>query len=146
MIRLADQVDNIVGVKDASGDPAEAARIVAMTPDDFELYSGEDSLNLPLLAVGAVGFISVAAHWSAAEHRRMLDAFTSGDVAGAQGVNDLLRLSYDFETGPDWPNPMPTKAMLRTLDLAVGQCRLPLGPAPASLEDEARSVYADLRD
>ena len=146
MIRLADEVDTIVGVKDAAGDPAEAARIVASTPDDFELYSGEDNLNLPLLAVGAVGFVSVAAHWSAAEHRRMLDAFTSGDHVGAQGLNDLLRRSYDFETGPDWPNPMPTKAMLRTLGLAVGQCRLPLGPAPSELDDQARSVYADLRD
>jgi 4-hydroxy-tetrahydrodipicolinate synthase len=146
MIRLAHEVDNIVGVKDATGDPAGAARIVASTPEHFELYSGEDSLNLPLLAVGAVGCISVAAHWSAPEHRRMLDAFTSGDVTGAQALNDALRPSYDFETGPDWPNPLPTKAMLRTLDLAVGQCRLPLGPAPASLEDEARSVYADLRD
>lgn len=145
LVRLADEVANIVGVKDATGDPATAARLIAATPDDFVLYSGEDSLNLPLLAVGAVGVVSVAAHWSATEHRRMLDAFASGDVAGARSLNDALRPSYDFETGPDTPNPMPTKAMLRTLDLSVGQCRLPVGPAPASLEDRARQVYADLR-
>jgi len=145
MVRLADEVDNIAGVKDATGNPAEAARLIAATPDDFELYSGEDSLNLPLLAVGSVGVVSVAAHWSAAEHRRMLDAFNAGDVAGARAVNDRLRPSYDFETGPDTPNPMPTKAMLRTLDLRVGQCRLPVGPAPAELEDRARQVHADLR-
>jgi 4-hydroxy-tetrahydrodipicolinate synthase len=145
IVRLADEVANIVGVKDASGDPAEAARLIGATPDDFELYSGEDALNLPLLAVGGVGFVSVAAHWSAPEHRRLLDAFTSGDVAGARALNDALRPSYDFETGPDTPNPMPTKAMMRTLDLPVGQCRLPVGPAPGSLEDGARAVYADLR-
>jgi 4-hydroxy-tetrahydrodipicolinate synthase len=145
MVRLADEVATIAGVKDASGDPAESARLVAATPDDFELYSGEDSLNLPLLAVGAVGFISVAGHWAAAEHRRMIDAFSSGDVARARVANDALRLSYDFETGPETPNPMPAKAMLRTLDLPAGQCRLPVGPAPSSLEDRARLVHADLR-
>ena len=71
--------------------------------------------------------------------------YSAGDVAGARAVNDRLRPSYDFETGPDTPNPMPTKAMLRTLDLRVGQCRLPVGPAPAELEDRARQVHADLR-
>jgi 4-hydroxy-tetrahydrodipicolinate synthase len=145
MVRLADEVPSIVGVKDASGDPAEAARLIADSPDDFELYSGEDAMNLPLLAVGGVGFVSVAAHWAAPEHRRMIDAFASGDVAGARAVNDILRPSYDFETGPDTPNPMPTKAMLRALDLPAGQCRLPVGPAPSSLEDRARAVHADLR-
>lgn len=145
MIRLADEVPNVVGVKDAAGSPAESARLIAATPDDFELYSGEDAVNLPLLAVGAAGFVSVAAHWSAPEHRRLIDAYTDGDVAGARALNDALRPSYDFETGPDTPNPMPTKAMLRSLDLPAGQCRLPVGPAPASLEDRARAVLADLR-
>lgn len=145
IVRLADEVPNIVGVKDAAGDPAEAARLIGATADDFELYSGEDCLNLALLAVGATGFVSVAAHWSAAEHRDMIDAFRSGDVERARAVNDALRPSYDFETGPDTPNPMPAKAMLRTLDLRVGECRLPVGPAPASLEDRARAVHADLR-
>lgn len=144
MLALA-QVSNIVGVKDAAGDVSGAARIVAETPAGFELYSGEDNLTLPLLAVGAVGVISVAAHWSAPEHRRMLDAFASGDTAGAREANDRLRASYDFESLTEAPNPVPTKAMLRTLGHEVGECRLPMGPAPAGLEDRAREVYADLR-
>ena len=59
MLELA-SVDNIVAVKDAAGDIAETARVVAETPDDFEVYSGEDKLNLALLSVGAVGIIGVA--------------------------------------------------------------------------------------
>ena len=139
MVRLADEVDNIVGVKDATGDPAEAARLIAATPDDFELYSGEDSLNLPLLAVGAVGVVSVAAHWSAAEHRRLLDAFEAGDVAGRPERSTTCSApSYDFETGPDTPNPMPTKAMLRTLDLR-GR---PVPPAGGARSGRARGPCA----
>jgi 4-hydroxy-tetrahydrodipicolinate synthase len=52
--------------------------------------------------------------------------------------------SFAFETGDDAPNPIPSKAMLRTLGFSVGQCRLPLGPAPEGLEEQARVVYAGL--
>ena len=55
MVQLARDVPNIVGVKDATGDPAGSARLIAEAPDGFELYSGDDALTLPLLAVGAVG-------------------------------------------------------------------------------------------
>ena len=61
---LASEVPNIVGVKDATGDVAGAARVVAQTPEQFEVYSGDDSLTLPFLAVGGVGIVSVASHWA----------------------------------------------------------------------------------
>jgi 4-hydroxy-tetrahydrodipicolinate synthase len=143
MLRLA-EVPNIVGVKDASGDPAESARLLAAAPPDFELYSGEDALNLPLLAIGAVGFVSVAAHWSGVEHGEMVRAFRAGEVDKAREINARLLPSYAFETGADTPNPMPTKAMLRVLGLPAGQCRLPVGPAPDGLEDRAREVLEGL--
>lgn len=142
--RLAEEVPNVVGVKDAAGDPAESARLVAGAPDDFELYSGEDGLTLPLLAVGAVGVIGVATHWAGREHAEMLAAFFRGDVAAARAVNARLLESFAFETGPDWPNPLPTKAMLRMLGLPVGECRLPMGAAPPELEDRAREVHERL--
>ncbi|HRW42799.1 MAG TPA: 4-hydroxy-tetrahydrodipicolinate synthase, partial [Microthrixaceae bacterium] len=63
MLGLAHDVPNIVGVKDASGDPTETARLIASAPSVFEVYSGDDAQTLPLLAVGAVGVISVASHW-----------------------------------------------------------------------------------
>ena len=144
IVRLAADVTNIVAVKDASGDPAESARLVAAAPAGFELYSGEDGLNLPLLAVGAVGFVSVAAHWSGVEHGEMARAFFAGEIDKAREVNAALLPSYAFETGIETPNPMPTKAMLRVLDLPAGQCRLPIGPAPEGLEDAARGVLDGL--
>jgi 4-hydroxy-tetrahydrodipicolinate synthase len=144
MLRLGADVANIVGVKDASGDPAASARLVAEAPAGFELYSGEDGLNLPLLAVGAVGFISVAAHWSGVEHGELGRAFAAGEIDKAREVNARLLPSYAFETSAETPNPMPTKAMMRVLDLPAGQCRLPIGPAPEGLEDRAREVLEGL--
>jgi 4-hydroxy-tetrahydrodipicolinate synthase len=144
LLRLAHEVSNIVGVKDAAGSPAETARVIAAAPSGFEIYSGDDALTLPLLAVGAVGTIGVATHWTAPDHVEMFDALAAGDVARAQCVNQRMLPSFSFETGDDAPNPIPSKAMLRTLGFSVGECRLPLGVAPAGLEDRAREVYADL--
>jgi 4-hydroxy-tetrahydrodipicolinate synthase len=144
LLRLAHEVPNIVGVKDAAGSPAETARLLAAAPPGFEVYSGDDSLTLPLLSVGAVGTIGVATHWTGPDHVEMFDAWTAGDVAGARDVNARMLESFAFETGDLAPNPIPTKAMLRTLGVPVGQCRLPLGDAPAGLEDEARAVHARL--
>ena len=145
MMQLAHQVSNIVAVKDAAGNPGETAKVIRDAPEGFEVYSGDDALTLPLLAVGAVGVISVAAHWSAPEHVAMMNAWDSGDAAEARRINALLLESFDYETGDAAPNPVPTKAMLRTLGLPVGEPRVPMGPTPEGLEDMARDVYARLK-
>jgi 4-hydroxy-tetrahydrodipicolinate synthase len=144
LLALAREVPNVVAVKDATADPPESARLLAQAPGGFELYSGDDGYTLPLLAVGAVGVISVASHWAGDETAAMIDAFHKGDVVGARQQNEALMPSYAFETGDDAPNPLPTKAMMRVLGHRVGQCRPPMGPAPADLEDEARRVHAEL--
>jgi len=144
ILRLADEVDNIVAVKDAAGDVAETARLIAAAPDGFEVYSGEDCLTLSLLAVGAVGTVSVASHWCTPETSLMMEAFFSGDVAGAAAINRRLIPSYDFESGDLRPNPVPTKAMMKVLGLPGGDCRLPMGPEPDGLQDEARRVLVGL--
>ncbi|HJM20862.1 MAG TPA: 4-hydroxy-tetrahydrodipicolinate synthase [Acidimicrobiales bacterium] len=145
MLQLAHQVSNIVAVKDAAGNPGETAKVVRDAPEGFEVYSGDDALTLPLLAVGAVGVISVAAHWSAPEHIAMMNAWDSGDASEAKRINALLLESFDYETGDAAPNPVPTKAMMRTLGLPVGEPRLPMGPTPQGLEDTAREVYSRLK-
>lgn len=145
MLQLAHKVPNIVAVKDAAGNPGETAKVVRDAPEGFEVYSGDDALTLPLLAVGAVGVISVAAHWTAPEHVAMMDAWDSGNASEARRINSLLLDSFDYETGDAAPNPVPTKAMLRTLGLNVGEPRLPMGPTPQGLEDTAREVYARLK-
>ncbi len=144
LLRLAHEEKNIIGVKDAAGNPAETARLIREAPFDFEVYSGDDGLTLPLLSIGAVGTIGVATHWTAPDHVEMFAALETGDLAAATAVNQRMLPSFAFETGDLTPNPIPSKAMMRTLGFEVGQCRLPLGDAPEGLEDEARRVYAEL--
>ena len=144
LIRLARDVPNITGVKDAAGNPAASAKLLADAPAGFDLYSGDDGLTLPLLAVGAGGVISVASHWAGDLIREMVLAHVKGDVDHARALNARLIPSWEFQSGELTPNPMPTKAVLRTLGLPAGQCRLPLGPAPDGLEDRARAVLAGL--
>ncbi len=144
ILRLAHDVPNIVGLKDAAADPAATAEVIAAAPSGFEAYSGDDPLTLPLLAVGAVGVISVASHWVGRQMGEMIDAFTKGDVDAARRLNASLLASYAYETGDDAPNPIPTKTLLRVLGLKVGDCRPPMGPAPEGLADRARRVLEDL--
>ncbi len=144
LARLAHEVPNIVAVKDAAGNVDETARLIAMAPDDFEVYSGDDSLTLPLLAVGAVGVIGVATHWAAQTMLDMIKAFENGRVAEAAAINRRLIDSYRFESSDDAPNPVPTKCMMRIMGLPVGPCRLPMGPEPEELENRARQVLAAL--
>jgi len=145
IVRLAREVPTIVGVKDAAGDLAASATLIAQAPAGFDLYSGEDSLTLPLLAVGAVGVISVAGHWAGEQISEMVAAFFKGDFDLARRINARLIDSWTFQTGDLTPNPVPTKAMMRTLGLPAGECRLPLGAAPDGLEDRARAVWRALQ-
>ena len=145
LLRLAHEIPNVVAVKDAAGNPGETAKVIRDAPEGFEVYSGDDNLTLPLLAVGAVGVISVAAHWSAPEFVAMMDAWEAGKADEARQINARLLESFDYETGDEAPNPVPTKAMMRTLGLPVGEPRLPIGPTPDGLEDKAREVYSRLK-
>jgi len=86
----------------------------------------------------------VATHWAAGEMRDMIDAFEKGDVVQARQINARLVSSYAYETGDLNPNPIPTKAMLKVLGQPGGDCRLPMGPEPAGLQDRARQILADL--
>ncbi|MHB8456811.1 MAG: dihydrodipicolinate synthase family protein, partial [Acidimicrobiales bacterium] len=144
MVRLAREHANIIGVKDASADPASTAGLIASAPPGFEVYCGDDSLTLPLLALGAVGVISVAAHWLGPEIGEMMEAYFAGDVDRAAGLNGELIDFVAFQSSDEAPNPMPAKAILRALGLHAGECRLPHGPAPAWLEERAEALVADL--
>ncbi|MGO9028454.1 MAG: 4-hydroxy-tetrahydrodipicolinate synthase [Acidimicrobiales bacterium] len=144
LIELAEEVPNIVGVKDATGDVAGAALVVAATPDDFEVYSGDDSLTLPFLSIGGVGIVSVVSHWAARGLADLVSSFAAGDTAGATRTNQLLSESYAFASTEQYPNPVPAKAACRAQGIPVGQCRLPHPPAPDALVDQARAVIARL--
>jgi 4-hydroxy-tetrahydrodipicolinate synthase len=144
IVRLATDVPNIVALKDAAKDPGATAAVIDAAPPDFEVYSGDDSMTLPLLAVGAVGAIGVATHWCAPDQVAMFDAWQREDTVAARRINARQLESYEFETGDEAPNPVPSKAMLRTLGHDVGECRSPMGPTPHGLEHAARGVYERL--
>jgi 4-hydroxy-tetrahydrodipicolinate synthase len=142
MLRLARDVPAIVGLKDAAGDPPTTAHLAAQVPGGFEIYSGDDVMTLPLMSVGAVGVISVAAHWVGPQFRRVLDSFIAGDLATAIAGNAELLDSFDFESSEEFPNPLPAKAMLRALGLRVGQCRMPMGASSPELDAQAQKILA----
>jgi 4-hydroxy-tetrahydrodipicolinate synthase len=144
LLRLAHEVPNVVGLKDAAGNPGETARVIAEAPDGFVVYSGDDPLTLPLLAVGAMGVIGVATHWAAPVMAEMISSFQKGDLARAQELNARLLESYDFETGDANPNPVPTKAMLNALGRPAGPCRPPMGFPPPDLQERALQVHRRL--
>ena len=143
IIRLArDEI--VVGVKDATANPAATAALVAEAPDGFELYSGNDGDTLPLLAVGAVGTISVESHWAGDLVAEMIAAHHKGDVDHARDVNARLVPSHRFQSSDEAPNPVPAKAVMRALGHAVGECRAPLGAAPEGLHHAARQLLDGL--
>jgi 4-hydroxy-tetrahydrodipicolinate synthase len=145
IVRLANDVPGIVGLKEARGAPQETARVVAEAPPTFDVYSGDDGLTLPLLAVGAIGVIGVATHWSGALHGEMIDAFLKGDVARAQEANARLLDSFAYETTDQWQHATGVKALLNELGLPAGPCRLPLPPVmPDDARDWAREIIATL--
>lgn len=123
IIRLA-KLPNIVGVKESSGNLDNISKIIAETPEDFLVYSGDDSLTLPILAVGGDGVISVASHVVGKEMQEMIQAFARGKVQKAASIHrSLLPIMNGLFAVP---NPAPTKYLLNQQGISVGPVRLPL--------------------
>lgn len=124
-IRLA-EIPNIIAIKEASGDLDAMTKIVAETPEDFAVYSGDDSLTLPALSVGARGIVSVASHIIGPEMQEMIKHYTEGNTAQAALIHQkLLPLMKGLFAAP---NPSPLKTALQLKGLDVGSVRLPLIP------------------
>ncbi|MGC8480256.1 MAG: 4-hydroxy-tetrahydrodipicolinate synthase [Acidimicrobiales bacterium] len=146
IVALIDAHPNLAGLKDAAGNVGATAELIARVGEEFVVYSGDDGLTLPLVAVGARGIVSVASHWAGLFFQAMIDAARSGAYARAAEINAALTDSYRFEAQESAPNPIPLKAMLATLDLPSGGCRLPLEDPDEELLREARGVYAALSE
>ena len=144
IVQLANEVTNIVGIKDARTNPAEAARIVADAPDSFDVYSGDDASTLPLLAVGAVGLVGVATHWTGSHFTEMIAAFDKGDHEQAREINARLLDSFAYESTDLWQHATGVKTLLGELGLPSGPCRLPMAPAPDEARSRAREIIAAL--
>jgi 4-hydroxy-tetrahydrodipicolinate synthase len=138
--RLA-AIKNIVAVKEASGSLDQASEIVRSTPDDFLVYSGDDSLTLPILAVGGVGIISVAAHIVGSRMQEMIAAFFAGDMAKARAIH--LELMPVFKVIFVTTNPIPIKTAVNMIGQNAGPMRLPMVPATAAEAEQLRKVMQE---
>jgi 4-hydroxy-tetrahydrodipicolinate synthase len=141
-LRLADDVPNIVAVKEASGNLAQIAEIVDGAPDGFEVLSGDDEMTLPMMGVGSTGVISVASHVAGEQVRQMVDAHASGDHTKALSLH--LRLLPLFKGLFMTANPIMVKDALALCGFPVGECRLPLVPPAPEQTAELRRIMEHL--
>jgi 4-hydroxy-tetrahydrodipicolinate synthase len=139
--RLA-EVPNIVAIKEASGNLDQASLIRQLTPPDFGIYSGDDSLTLPLMAVGARGVVSVASHLVGKPLQQMVQTFEAGQTQVATQIH--LKLFSLFKALFLTTNPIPVKAALKLQGWDVGSLRLPLCEPEAVVVEKLKSVLADL--
>lgn len=137
VIRLS-EIPNIKAIKEASGNLDQMTEIIANTPDDFELYSGDDGFTLPIIAIGGTGVVSVASHIIGNEMQDMIQAFLAGDhVKAAKLHQKLLPIMKGLFKAP---SPVPVKTALQIKGMNVGPVRLPLVP----LSENERNDLTDL--
>ncbi len=126
--RLA-QVAGIVAIKESTGNIDIASQIRSLTPPEFKIYAGDDSLTLPMLAIGGSGVVSVASHLVGNEIQQMIAAFESGQNQLAAQLH--IKMMPLFKGLFFAPNPMPIKAALKLQGWEVGGLRLPMCELPA---------------
>jgi len=141
ILRLA-EVDNIFAVKEASGNFSQILHLAAEKPDDFLIYSGDDKFTLPMLAIGAYGVVSVAAHIVGEELTHLLDAFREGRNTDASIL--AARLLPFMEQLFIAPSPAPLKAALQMIGVPAGGVRLPLVEAPEDVVCRMRTLLKQL--
>lgn len=136
------QINNIISVKEASGNIEAVSQIKQLVSPDFTIYSGDDSLTLPLLSVGGVGVVSVASHLIGKEIQEMIQSFESGQVRKATAIH--LQLYSLFKVLFCTTNPIPVKTALQLQGWKVGDFRLPLSPMSDSLKSQLAEVMKEL--
>lgn len=139
--RLA-EISNIVAVKEASGNLDQVSQVRRLTSSEFSIYSGDDSLTLPMLAVGGQGVISVASHLVGDLLQQMIQAFTNGQSQTAIQIH--LQLFPLFKVLFTTTNPIPVKAALRLQGWQVGTTRLPLDDDSNEIDSLLQPVMRDL--
>ena len=133
LLRLA-EIPNIVAVKEASGNLGQISDVCGSAPEGFRVYSGDDGLTLPLLALGAFGIVSVAGHVVGSRIQEMLGAFFEGRVADARRIHH--QLAPVFKALFSAPSPVPVKFALSLRGFDCESVRLPLVP----LSDAEKAV------
>ncbi len=136
------KIPNIIAVKEASGNTEQVAKIVNGTFDDFLVYSGDDVFTLPLLALGGVGVISVAAHIVGRDIKQLVKVFKEGNEKKARNIH--LKLLPLFKALFMTTNPIMVKAALKLKGLDVGGLRLPLVEASPQQVENLRDIMVQV--
>ena len=140
------QIDNITGVKEASGNLIQISQIISNTRDDFLVWSGNDSDTLSILVLGGYGVVSVASHLVGNQIREMIDSILSGRVEEAASIH--RRLLPLINTLFIVSNPIPVKYALNQINFNVGKPRLPLTEpdekSAALIRDTLKNYHIDL--
>ena len=142
-LRLAHDFDNIVAIKEASGDISQMDEIIKKKPENFDVISGDDGITFPLITLGAVGVISVIGNAFPREFSRMTRLALAGDYSSALTIHhqftELFKLL--FVDG----NPAGVKAMLSMMGMIENKLRLPLVPTRITTYEEMRNTYEEMR-
>ncbi|KUO52542.1 MAG: 4-hydroxy-tetrahydrodipicolinate synthase [Desulfitibacter sp. BRH_c19] len=136
VVKLA-QIDNIIGIKEACGDMDQISSLKMLVPENFTIYSGDDSLTLPMLSLGCHGVISVAAQVVGKEIQEMIALFKEGRVKEASELH--YRLMPVFKAMFITTNPIPVKAAVNMAGFNAGSLRLPL----LELDDQKKQIVYD---
>ena len=140
---LAEKYDNIVGLKQSFGDMDKISELKILCPENFAIYSGDDSLTLPMLSLGAHGVISVASHLFGTEIKSMIRNFKTGQLAVAKNMHRTLYPAFKklFMA----PNPVPVKAALAHRGLINEHVRKPLAVLNEAEKEELFAVIDSIK-
>ncbi|MTJ47450.1 4-hydroxy-tetrahydrodipicolinate synthase [Dolichospermum sp. UHCC 0259] len=141
VVKLA-EIDNIVAIKEASGNLDQVSEIRRLTPKEFQIYAGDDSLTLPMLAIGSQGIVSVASHLVGNQIQEMIQAWKVGNIQLATDIH--LQLFPLFKALFLTTNPIPVKEALKLQGWDVGSTRLPLYEADTDVSKKLESVMQKL--
>lgn len=133
---------NVIAIKEASGNLDQVSQLCRLSSTEFDIYSGDDSLTLPMLAVGATGVVSVASHLVGDLLQEMIEAFESGKVSRATAIH--LRLFPLFKALFATTSPIPLKVALDLQGWGIGNCRLPLCKGSTALRKDIKTTLSDM--
>lgn len=135
-VKHLSEVENIIAIKEACGDMDQVSELIRLLQGSLIVYSGDDSITLPMMAIGAHGIVSVASHIIGRQIKSMIESFINGDTSKAAKIHsDLFPIFKGlFITS----NPVPLKAALNLMGMEVGGLRLPLVPATKDEQEKIK--------
>jgi 4-hydroxy-tetrahydrodipicolinate synthase len=140
-LRLAREFDNVIAIKEASGNTTQISSIIKYKPNDFQVISGDDSVAFPLIALGAVGVISVVGNAFPKKFSRMIHCALSGDYAGALSLHQQFLELFEllFTDG----SPAGVKSTLNIMGHIENELRLPLVPVRVATYEKIRNALQE---